>query len=366
MKAYINLVRSGLKAFVRDRAGLFWSFFFPLFFIFIFGSIFGNKEAAKDLRIPVDLVLQDKSPAVAWVTKALSHRPLDVKQVDDLQKAKLDLGKGEVKAVIVFPDGFADKMQAGKTTDVTIYTDPSQQQMSAMAGGIIQQYIVEMDKHMSNTPTLLKPVLASVTATKKDEQGGINFLLPGILAMTVMQLGLFTAIPLINMREKGILKRFRATPLPRSTLVASQVTQRLVIGVIQTLTIITVGVLAFKFEMKGSWPVLLALVIFGVLTFISIGAVLASIAKTQESGISLVQLVNFPMMFLSGLFFPIEILPKFFGPVVKIMPATYLADMLRHVMVNAPLAHPVTTDLAVLGGWLIGGLFIASRMFKWE
>ncbi len=181
-----------------------------------------------------------------------------------------------------------------------------------------------------------------------------------------MQLGLFTAIPIISMREKGILKRYRATPLPRPALVGSQITMRLVISLIQTFTIITLGSLVFKFHVQGSWLALIGLVIFGVLTFISIGAVLSAIARTQESGMSMVQLVNFPMMFLSGIFFPLDIMPTFMRPITAILPATYLADALRYVMLSAPSAHSIVTDLTVLAAWLACGMFVAMRTYRWE
>jgi ABC-2 type transport system permease protein len=365
MNAYLKLVQAGLRAFVRDRAGLFWSFFFPLFFIFIFGSIFG-KKGGDNITFDVRLVMEDASPEVAWVEKALSHPPLKIVKTD-LATAKDALAKGKTRVIVQFPPDFSANLHTAKPTDVILYTDPNQQ-MSGVAAGIVREFISRMDKQMSHSPTMLQVVegpAASPTG-EKVEVGGINFLLPGILAMTIMQLGLFTAIPLINMREKGILKRLRATPLPRSTVVASQVTMRLVIGLIQTMVIVGVGVAFFQFRMHGSWLVLIPLVALGVLTFISIGAVLSSVAKTQESGMSMVQLVNFPMMFLSGLFFPIEILPSFFAPVVKVMPATYLAELLRNVMSGAPMAHSTATCLTVLFAWMAGALLIAARLFRWE
>src|SRR5439155_4628011 len=163
----------------------------------------------------------------------------------------------------------------------------------------------------------------------------LDFLLPGILAMMLMQVGTFTAIPLINLREKGILKRLGATGLPRWVMIGSQVTQRVVLGIAQTAVFLAVGLMLFHFHVAGSWALLLALVVFGVLTFVALGAVLASVAKTQESGAPMVQLVNLPMMFLSGLFFPPEMIPAYLRPIEQALPATHLADALRSVTVAA-------------------------------
>jgi ABC-2 type transport system permease protein len=359
---------------MRDRAGLFWSFFFPLFFIVIFGSVLGKSGDREGVRFPVALVLEDSSPEVAWLPEAFSHPPLDTRLLPRGEAIR-QLRAGDLRAAVIFPADTARTLAGGAPTDVRILTDPGQPQMSMVAAGLIQQRLSDIEarsfaRMAGRDPDKGRLFRARMEAVgnggKPAAPAGISFLLPGILTMTIMQLGLFTAIPLINMREKGILKRYQATPLPCGAIVAAQVTNRLVIALIQTLVIIGVGVALFQFRLSGSWVLLIPLIVFGVLTFISIGAVLSAVAKTQESGVSLVQLVNFPMMFLSGLFFPIDALPKLFAPIVRAIPATYLADLLRHVMVGAPLARPAVVDVAVLGAWLVGALFIASRTFRWE
>jgi ABC-2 type transport system permease protein len=370
MRAFLKLTLAGLRGFTRDRAALVWSFFFPVFFIVIFGSIFGSRGKDNAPKFPIRIVMQDPSPQIAWLPSVFEKVPVLESKVMDLAAARTDLEKGEARAVVVVPDGTAGRMFSRQATDIEIFTDPSQPQIGATVAGIIREVLNGVDKRMSATPTLIRSVQSSFSATggpkAQKADSGIDFLLPGILAMTVMQLGLFTAIPIILMREKGILKRLRATPLPRGTIIGSQVAQRLVISVVQTFVIILLGVLLFKFQLRGSWPALFGIIVFGVLTFITLGAVVAGIARTQESGISMVQLVNFPMMFLSGLFFPVDILPKFFLPVVKALPATYLADLLRHVMTGMKLHYPATQCVGVMAAWIIGGLIISARTFRWE
>src|SRR5439155_6571052 len=192
------------------------------------------------------------------------------------------------------------------------------------------------------------------TAKPVAQKGGFrmfDFVLPGILGMTIMQLGLFTALPIITMREKGVLKRYRATPLPRYVLVGSHVRQRLIIALFQTIVIVGLGVGLYKVVIVGSFAALAGLVVFGVLTFICLGAVLSAIARTQESGVAVVQLVNFPMMFLSGVFFPPAMIPPFLRVVTNFIPLTYLADALRHVILGNPSEFGIPKDLMVLAGW---------------
>ena len=196
---------------------------------------------------------------------------------------------------------------------------------------------------------------------------GIDFLLPGILGMALMQLGLFgTAPALVQLREQQVLRRIGATPLSRTTLLASQVMHRLTIGIVQTALIVIVGTLVFKVNIIGNIGLLVLLVLLGALMFIAMGYLISGLAKTQESVIGISQFVNFPMMFFSGLFFPVDIMPDWIRPLVQAMPLTYLADALRQVMVGANPVNSLTTDFAVVGLWLVICAVLAVRFFRWE
>jgi ABC-2 type transport system permease protein len=181
-----------------------------------------------------------------------------------------------------------------------------------------------------------------------------------------MFLGLFSGIVQVDRREKKVLKRFGATPLKKHTVVLSQIVQRLIIALMQAVIIIAIARLFFDVQMVGNWFVLLGVVFLGTLTMISIGYVIVARARTEESAQPIIQLVQFPMMFLSGIFFPLEFMPDFIKPVVMAMPLTYLGDALRQVMVNATPLYPLGIDLAVLSAWLLACMLLSFWLFKWE
>jgi len=106
--------------------------------------------------------------------------------------------------------------------------------------------------------------------------------------------------------------------------------------------------------------------VIGALMFIALGYLISGLAKTQESVDGLSQLINFPMMFLSGLFFPVDMMPTWIRPVIDAMPLTYLADALRQVMVGAIPLHSLQVDLIVLAVWLVVCAILAVRFFRWE
>ncbi|MBA2489881.1 MAG: ABC transporter permease, partial [Chloroflexi bacterium] len=87
---------------------------------------------------------------------------------------------------------------------------------------------------------------------------------------------------------------------------------------------------------------------------------------TEESANALTSIVQFPLMFLSGIFFPIEFMPDFLRPVATLLPLTYLGDALRQVMVGGAPFAPLAVDALVLGGWLVGSFLISARFFRWQ
>jgi ABC-2 type transport system permease protein len=194
----------------------------------------------------------------------------------------------------------------------------------------------------------------------------ISYFVPSILGLSVMQVGIFAAIPLVADREKLILKRLAATPLKRWQLVGSNVLMRLLIALVQTVIIVGVGVAAFNVEITGSLLLAMAFVALGAMAFLALGYVIASFAKTEDAANGMTSVVQFPMMFLSGTFFPIASMPDFLQTIARLIPLTYLADALRQVMVGGAAFAPLYVCAAVLAAWLVGCFFVASRTFRWQ
>jgi ABC-2 type transport system permease protein len=139
----------------------------------------------------------------------------------------------------------------------------------------------------------------------------IDYLLPGVIAMSLMQLGLFgTAAPLVSLREKQVLRRMGATPLSKTNLLASQVAFRLTTALAQTAIIVIVGALAFDVHIDtANLLAIIGVVLLGATTFITFGYFVSGLARTEEAVQGIVSLPNFIFMFLSGIFFPLEMMP---------------------------------------------------------
>ncbi|HNT29528.1 MAG TPA: ABC transporter permease, partial [bacterium] len=161
-------------------------------------------------------------------------------------------------------------------------------------------------------------------------------------------------------------RRLAVTPIKRHHVVISQVLFRLIFGVIQSTILLLFGWLLYRVPVHGNLIILLSVICVSVVMFLSMGYIIASLAKNEESVEPIVQVFAMPMMFLSGVFFPIELMPEFIRPFVRALPLTYLNDALRAVINQAEGFAAIGTDLLVMGIWLVGSLAVAVKIFKWE
>jgi ABC-2 type transport system permease protein len=219
MRGLIALTAANLRSFTRDRAALFWTLAFPVVFVILFGTIFSGGSTDYDLG----WVDQDGSaPAVALREAFVENAP--VKLTDGtLDESRARMQTGDLDGIIVIPAGLGDAVGAGQgggpaaPVAVTVITDPSRSSTSQAVLQIATGLVMAANLELSGATPVLTIAADSLQTNRLN---AVSFFVPSILAMALMQLGIFAAIPLVQQREKLILKRLNATPLPRWTLVA--------------------------------------------------------------------------------------------------------------------------------------------------
>ena len=360
MNALLRLTVANIRSFTRDRAALFWTLAFPLIFVVLFGSIFSGGNNQRSIGF-ADL---DASPAAAQLKAAFGS--IDgVKLVDGSEDDLVArMKKGEVSAVIVVPQGYATTVAAkAAPAALKVYTDPSQSSADCATRQLVGYVLSAVNQAATGQPPAVEPAFQTI---QTNDLSFISYLVPSILGMSLMQVGVFAAIPLVADRQKLILKRLQATPLRRWQLVGSNVLMRLLIAVLQTVIIVGVGSVFYHVQIAGSWPLIGALILLGSLAFIALGYVIASFASTEDAANGMTGAVQFPLMFLSGTFFPIDAMPDALKTVARILPLTYLGDGLRQVMVDGTPFAPLWFCFAFLLAWLIVMFGIAARFFRWQ
>lgn len=362
MNALLTLTLANIRTYLRDRAALFWTLAFPLIFIVMFGLIFQGGGS----RLTLGWVDIDGSTASAQLRANFADQA-GLTLIDGSEEGSIDQMKiGKLDGVLVVPAGYDETLAAtaqggGVPAGITVYTDPSR---AALVGEIYQAVGTVLGVvNLGGRPPLVIPNPKTV---QTENLNAISYIVPSMLGLSIMQVGIFAAIPLVADREKLILKRLAATPLRRWQLVGSNVLMRLLIALTQAVIIIAVGSLAFGVEIVGNLLLVAGFVILGAVTFLALGYVVASFASTEDAAYGMTSAIQFPMMFLSGSFFQIDQMPEVLQLVARAIPLTYLSDALRQVMVGGAAFVPLWLCFVVLAVWLVVSFGIASRRFRWQ
>lgn len=364
MKPIIALYVANAREFLRDRSAMFFVVLLPVAFAVFFGSVLGGSGS---FTLQLGVANEDAGPAGANIVTGLeSQEAQQVLRLHRGTRAEMleALDKGEVSVAMVLPEDLSASLSADRPSTVDVFYDPAQSNSAGIGLGIARTLLGEANLAISGSPRLL--VMQEQT-TQTHPPRSIDFFLPGLLGMALLWLGLFgTAMPLVQLREGQVLRRLRVTSLAVRDLLAAQVAWRVTVGLLQTTIFLLVGYLGFQVGVAGNWLLLVGGVTLGALVFVVMGYVLAGLAASSEGVTALTQIANFSMMFLSGTFFPSEIMPASLQPVVAALPLTYLNDLLRQIMVSATPQHALWLDFAVLGGWLAVLMALAVKLWRWE
>lgn len=367
MKSYIQLTMAQLRLFARNRQVMIFTLFMPLFFMVMLGSFLGKGN---DVSLDGVVIDQDQSAESRAMVEALQSNPvLKLKPSENLDASLEELKHGDQKLVVVIQKNYgkavaAKGLDSSKASFLQVYFDQTNQMNSQIGMQAVERVADSVSKTMTNYVPIVKVEPIGVQALQLRY---IDFLVPGIVAMMIMSNNLNgVAGQIASWRERGVLRRMQSTPLKSSTFIAAQITARLVLNVIQSLIVLLVGSLIFGTQVNGTWWLLMLFVILGTLTFMSIGFIIAGVAKTPESAGPISGLISFPLMFLGGVFFPVSSMPEFLQPIVKSIPITQLSTALRQVMnVGAGLGE-LWLEATLLSVWLVASFIIATFTFKWE
>lgn len=361
MKSYIKLTQAQLKLFARNRQVLFFSLVFPILLMLALGSFLGNGN---DVRVQGVLVDEDNTAASqATRQKLLANGAMTLETDVSRTEALADLERGDIQLVVVIPRKYSDNVQQRKAT-VEVFYDEKNATISKIGVQVLQNAVDGISKSLSDYEPVVTVDAQPVTSLGLKY---IDFLVPGIVAMMIMSSNLNgVAGQIASWRERGVLRRMQSTTLRVRTFIAAQITARLLLNGSQALIVLLLAAVVFDTRVSGAWLLLVFYVMLGTLVFMSIGFIIAGLAKTPESAAPIAGFISFPLLFLGNIFFPVSNMPAFLQPVVHALPITHLAHALREVMNVGATMGMLWLDTVLLLGWLVVAFTVASFTFKWE
>jgi ABC-2 type transport system permease protein len=338
-----NLLVS-LKTFSREKSVMFFTIAFPIILILVFGTIFLNQDNPS-----VDLHVQDldQTNSSAQLLKTLElngkFKIIPVAPAIDARQYAKDK---KVNLVLVIPKGYEKALvrrlgliggipsaalrDPNASVTVTYIYDASSSSTSGKIE-LLQSAFAVVNQTMSGQPPFIRAAETSMLTRKFRF---IDFFVPGIIAMAVMTSSLSGAVNMnAELRQKGVIRKLSTTPITRTDWILSNILYQFVLAVISTVAILVVSYAAFSVRLQiDAW--LFVLIVLEVFAFGGIGMILARVAKDAESATAAANFIMFPMMFLSGSFFPLELMPGFLQTIARILPLYYVNEGLRASMVS--------------------------------
>jgi ABC-2 type transport system permease protein len=355
-----RLTIASIKMIYRDKQALFWAIVFPLLFATVFG--FFDFEAAPDVRVVV------AQPQIAVVQPAVDGLKDALKQIEFFKVSGIDSVEAGSQKV---RDGDADLVLAveptgeGTNLKVTAFYNSGNPQQNQIAFSALSRVIDGMNLQMAGVTD--PPVVLAREAVTDKNVSYYDFILPGLVAMGVMNYSISAmAVSIARYREQRILKRILATPLRPSRFVGGQVGAHLLLAVVQAVIILAVGILVFGGTVNGSIVALVALVTVANIIFLNIGFAVGGRAKTAEAASGVANVVALPMMFLSGVFFPIETLPDAMEKLVSLLPLTPLIEAMRKIAIDGDSIADCGPQVLALLIWMVVSFGLARANFSFS
>ena len=380
----LRIAWKDLMELFRNRMGLVLLILMPIFMMTMVGFIYPSETSLNNVDIA--LVNEDQgfgnyNLSSTFITALNSINDnasmIQFKDASSLADVREMIQTGDAEGGIIISNDFSSNIINGQQGTITIVTDESNPQMSAIIQTVLNQVFDQMSRALAQqnvqklgvnpnaTLAVVEPYNIQTTGAVEGNFSYFDFIAPGIMAMTVM-MSVMTGLPaaISHERELGTLDGMMVAPINRLSVILGKTLAQMARGILQGVLILVLAMVLFGVTVHGSIVLVFALLLLGVFSFVGLGVVLTSFAKDQETAVMMMTTIMFPMMFLSGVFFPIEQMPWFMQGIAKFLPLTYVADSLRKVMVLGASIPEISSELSILIVFGLVMIAIAVPVFK--
>lgn len=357
------VARRVLTQLRRDKRTLALIVLQPIVIMSIFGYAFGGDVSGARVAI----ANLDRGGLGDDVVARLDRTTVAVVEVTSGAEAEAALRRGDVAMAVVIPANFTRNFESSATTDpeplvLQVYEDNTNTQVTAAAFEALGDAVREALEDETGRATAF--VLEERPVYGGEDPRPVDFFLPGIAAFAIFQLGsLLTVVTIVKERGTGTLPRILASPARRPEIVLGYALAFTLLSIVQAAAILSVGVVLFDVDVQGS--ILLALLVttlIGVMA-LGFGILVSGLARSEFQAIQSTFFVVFPMLFLSGVFAPVEAMPTFLRPVMPFIPLFHGVNAVRDTLTYGRTFEDVLPEVFVLVGFAVAFLFLATVSF---
>lgn len=341
----------------RNPATFAFGFLFPVVFISIFGLI-GNSTPPVTIGLPTESNLNNPI--------TLSIKQQKFVKAEEAPKSELEtkMKQGNMSGIVTVEQ---TKQEPPQYT-IKVITSQANPQEAASVRSFVKGLADQTNLRLSGVEN--PPVIVTQSEISGRQFRYIDFALPGMIGFSLLSTALFgTVFGLIYLKKALILKRMFATPTKALTILLSQGGSRLIIALLQTILILVIGVVAFKFYLPDGWVTFVELLFIsaiGLIAFLGFGYFFAGQANDENSAGPLVNLVSLPQFLLSGTFFPIAALPTWIQPIAYNLPLSYFNLAVRKITTEGGDLIQTVPYIIGLIAWGAVMYVLAAKTFKWE
>jgi ABC-2 type transport system permease protein len=365
LRTILTFYRINTKRFFRDRLSIFFGIGFPLIFLFVFGSInSGDSNVSFNVAI-INNASSDFSKQ--FVKDTQSNKILDVDQdITIIDAAKEKMTRSELDATIILPESFGTTKQgqaypSGEAK--IIYTENNKASAQALSSVLDAQF------KQINSKFIDTKVPFSVASEQLNERSlsAFDYSFAGLLGFAIIGMGIFGPINVFpELKKMGILRRLSTTPLKVWQYFVSIMLGQATTGLVSIAVLFAVALTVFNLEVVGNYFELTAFIVFGIIMILGIGLALGGWAKNERQAAPLSNIIVFPMIFLSGTFFPRFIMPDWLQTISTILPLTPVIDGIRLIATEGRHLVEIGPQIGLIAIWMVIIYAIAFKLFRWE
>ena len=353
---------------LRSRSGLFFSFLFPLIFLLLFASIFGSPNNSIPLTVQNnDLNGSAPTPlSSAYVAALNSTQVLVVSTIPSSQNASAFLQAqagsfGGNPRLLVIPAGFEANVTGGLPVNLMYRYSPSDQ-LGVEAEGVVSSVADAFGLKIIGQNRMIGVSFISFSARPLKY---VDYYMPGLIAAFIMTNGVIGLTSVASeFRRTKLIKRLSATPLTKLDWILGNVISQTVLALLLSAVMILIAIILYHSAVSIDVYSVATLVV-GAVLFSGIGITLGGLIRDPEAASGLGNAIAFPMMFLSGTYWPIDAMPSYLQVVAKILPLTYFADGLRDAMILNNVSG-VLTNLGIVGAFTVAFVAIGVWATRWK
>jgi len=367
VNSIVGMAVKDTKTFFRQRGTIFWTIAFPVVIMLLFTAIFGREIP---FSATIGIVDKDHTPISAGIVAGFNQTEGFFTAINftDETHARRDLNATEIRALIIIPQGFTQNLFHGRTS-LSMILDESSPDVARMVRDGVRTYFTAYYKEFYNQTVhqdYIEPITINEEAAVIGQKIGYkDNIVPGMLCYPLLFSSMVISTEAIILeREKGTLKKIRASPVRPMNVLAGKALTALFQTAISILIMATLAVVLLTPKVNWNVPLLLPVFFLGSLNGIAIGLIISCIGRAPEEASNAATTIGIVLQFFTGMYFPMEYLPTYLQQIGRVIPMTYAAQAIRDIMIRNATLGGLFQPLATLAGSAVILFAVGILLYK--